>query len=209
MPRLFSPRLLAPAAVTALLVGAVATPAHAADDASATFQYDASGTATVAKTGSVVQLGPSTLTVHLASDGTFTGSLPFAPASTSFKIIGLVPVSATVTYVPVGDVIGKLGKPPKTRVTSSASYYLRLSDVKTAGIPTPVGNACQTAAPVTIPIATPKGQKFNISKGGTLTGSFTIGQFANCGLTTLLINSLIPGAGNTTTVTLSNGRFIP
>ena len=75
--------------------------------------------------------------------------------------------------------------------------------MKTAGLPTPVGPKCQTAAPVSIPASGP----FSITDGGTLTGTYTIGRFSNCGLTTALINLLIPGGGNTLSLTLSNGRL--
>jgi hypothetical protein len=43
---------------------------------------------------------------------------------------------------------------------------------------------------------------FNIVKGGNLTGSYTIPEFANCGLATLLINLTIPRPG---TITLTLG----
>ena len=75
-----------------------------------------------------------------------------------------------------------------------------------AGFPAFVGNSCQTGQTV-IPANTPKGAKFNLTTGGNLTGTYTIGQFSNCGLTTALINQLIPGPGNTATLTLSNGRL--
>ena len=65
--------------------------------------YDAVGTSTVAKTGSTIALGPTTLTTALnPDDGTFTGSLPIPQTSTSFKALGLLPVTGNVDFLPVG-----------------------------------------------------------------------------------------------------------
>jgi hypothetical protein len=172
-----------------------------------TVTYKATGSTTVVKTSSTVALGPATLTATLNSSGTFTGSLPLPATSTSFKALGLVPVSATVTFVAAGPLTGTLATGKKTTITSSSSYYIRLSNVTLAGLPGLVGNRCQTKAPITINAATPNGKAFDITNGGKLTATYTIGSFANCGLTTVLVNLLIPGAGNTLTLKLSDGQI--
>jgi hypothetical protein len=48
---------------------------------------------------------------------------------------------------------------------------------------------------------------FNILKGGNLAGSYTIGQFQDCKLATLLINLTIPGSGNTIKLTLGKAHL--
>jgi hypothetical protein len=195
-------------AIAAVAVGALALTGTTVSTASAApvpvlkVIYDATGSSTVLKTGSVVALGPTTLITNVLPDGTFTGSLILPPAQTSFKLLGFLPVTATVNFIPVGPVKGALGI---GKVRSKAFFDIRLSDVTLAGIPTPVGDSCQTGRTV-IPANTPKGEKFDLTKGGNLTGTYTIGQFSNCGLTTVLINQLIPGPGNTATLTLSNGH---
>jgi hypothetical protein len=75
-------------------------------------------------------------------------------------------------------------------------------------VPALVGNFCQTILPVKISTATPTGQTFDVLNGGALVGTYTIGLFANCGLTTAVIDLLIPGSGNTISLNLSNGRLI-
>lgn len=194
-------------ALAALAAGvAVAAPADAAT--TLPVSYDASGSTLVKKPNSTVQLGPSVLHTNLAADGSFTGSLALPPTTSEFKVIGLLPVKATVNFIPVGDVVGKLSTVGgKQRVAATAQYTIKLSNVTLAGLPAFVGNSCQTKAPVTIPIATPAGGSFNITTGGTVGGTYTIGQFGNCGLTTFLVNQLVPGPGNTLTFTLSNGRI--
>jgi hypothetical protein len=170
--------------------------------------YDASGTSTIAKTGSNVALGPTTLTTAINTDGTFTGHLPLPATSTSFKALGLLPTTATVSFIEAAPLTGVLKSQPKPTITSTASVYIKLSDVTVAGLPALVGDQCQTADPVSIPAATPAGQVFNVTTGGTLEGTFTVGNFENCGLTTPLLNLLVPGSGNTVTLQLSNGRII-
>jgi hypothetical protein len=190
----------------------VAVPATASADSTGpvvlTVAYDVSGTSTVAKTNSTIDLGPATLTTGLDAQGNFTGSLPLPPTTTSFKALGLLPTTATVTFVPAGPVTGALSARPNVMITSTATYYLRLSNVAVAGLPAFVGDHCQTTQPVTIPANTPDGQTFDITTGGTVTGTYTIGEFGDCGLITPLINLLVPGPGNTATLQLSNGHIV-
>ncbi|MEP6799248.1 MAG: hypothetical protein ABI890_13930 [Lapillicoccus sp.] len=199
-------------AFAAMAVGALALTGVATQGASAAqapspvlkVTYDAHGSSTVAKTGSVVELGPTTLTTKVNPDGTFTGSLPLPSRDTSFKLLGFLPVKATVSFIPAGPVKGKLGV---GTVTSKAFFFIRLSNVTVAGLPAFVGSSCQTAQRTVIPASTPPGEKFDLTLGGNLAGTYTIGQFANCGLTTALLNQLIPGPGNTQTLAVSNGRL--
>jgi hypothetical protein len=206
--------LIAVAFAAAAGVGLLVAPGTAgADEAAApaatlNVAYDASGTSTIAKTGSNVNLGPTTLTTAINPDGTFTGHLPLPPTSTSFKALGLLPTTATVTFVEAAPLTGVLKSQPKPTISSTASVYIKLSDVTVAGLPALVGDHCQTADPVSIPAATPDGQVFNVTTGGTLQGTFTVGNFENCGLTTPLLNLLVPGSGNTVTIQLTNGRII-
>lgn len=204
--------LLAVGAAVALL--AATAPAASAAAKPLKVTYQAKGTSTVAKTGSSVTLGPATLSISLKADGSFTATLPLPPTQTSFKAFGLLPTTATVTFVPKGKVTGALKVGKHTVVTSTAKDYLRLSDVTVGGLDQGVGDSCQTVDPVVLTVATPKGKSFDLDKGGSLKGTFPIGKFANCGtnpvtgaLNTLLINQLVPGDGNTVTLHLSDGQL--
>ena len=190
----------------ALALAAIPAAAHAS---TLNVTYDATGTSHVAKTNSDIALGPTTLSLALESaDGSFTGHLKIPTATNTFRAVGLLPVSANVDFVEAAPVTGKLNRVGTTiSIASTASYYIKLSNVKVLGLPAFAGNYCQTEAPVSIPANTPDGEVFSITKGGNLAGSFTIGNFENCGLNTLLINLLIPGAGNTAELSVSNGRL--
>lgn len=195
--------LLAAAAVSLV---AVAGPAAAKPVVKVA--YHVVGTSTIAKTNSVVKLGPTTLVTALKADATFTATMPLPPTSTSFSALGLLPVSADVTFKQVGKITGALIAKPRVHVRATSRYLIQLSNVQVAGVPTPVGSQCETASPVTIKVATPKGTVFDLTKGGPLKGTYTIGDFQNCGLTTTLINLLVPGPDNKVTLNLSHGHVV-
>lgn len=188
--------------------GSVALAGPAAAKPVVKVAYHVLGTSTIAKTNSTVQLGPTTLVTALNADATFTGTMALPPTSTSFKLIGLLPVSADVKFAQVGKLTGALKANPRPVVSAASRYLIKLSNVRVAGIPTPVGSQCQTASPVTIKVATPKGQHFDLTKGGTVAGTYTIGDFQNCGLTTALINLLVPGPGNKASLKLTHGHVV-
>lgn len=199
-------------AATALAAGSVLALAPAAAQASTlNLDYDAVGTAHIASTDNDINLGPSTLSTFLDTDSSnFTGNLPLPGTTTRFEVLGFIPVTADVAFVPTAPLAGRLNFDVlNVTVTSTASYHIRLSNIKIAGFPAFAGPFCRTQNPVTIPANTPTGQSFDLFGGGNLTGQFTIGNFQHCGLNTGLINLLIPGSGNTADITVSNGRVVP
>ena len=191
----------------ALAVVAIPAAAHAA---TLDVTYDAVGTAHIASTGSSIDLASTQLHTTIDADtGAITGSMPLTGTRTEFKIAGLLPVSANVNFVEAAPITGSLNRIDRTTtVTTEASYYIRLSNVWVGGLPTFNGfGYCQTEEPVIIPANTPEGEVFNITTGGPLEGTFSIGDFENCGFNTLLINQIIPGNGNTVELDISNGRL--
>ncbi|MFW6775921.1 hypothetical protein ACOACO_16675 [Nocardioides sp. CPCC 205120] len=186
----------------------VPTVAHAATIVP--IEYDAVGTSTIAKTDSTVALGPTTLRTDLDVDtGDFTGSLPLPGTRTNFKAAGFLPVQADVAFVEAAPLTGHINLSGDiASVSSTATYNVRLSNIKIAGFPTFTGTRCQTKVPVTIPVGTEPGVGFDLAEGGRLVGEYTIGDFANCGLNTGLINLLVPGPGNTVDIQVSNGVFL-
>ncbi|GAB2487583.1 hypothetical protein [Jatrophihabitans fulvus] len=192
------------------LTGAAPAVASTAPPGSFEIDYDATGTSLIKKPNSTIKLGPTVSKTYISDsgDGSFTADLPLPPTKSTFKILGFVPVSATVNFIPVGKLTGRISDSVPVRLTATAKYTIRLTDVKAFGLPTFQGSSCQTASPVSIPVATPAGQQFDLTEGGKLSGSYTIGKFAHCGLTTGLINAVVPGSGNTLTFSLSNGRFV-
>jgi hypothetical protein len=202
------------AAAVAALAGVAAvlgtmTPAHADDD-TINVDYDVNGTTHIASTNSDVTLGPATMSSHVAADGSFTADMALPGTRTTFNLLGFLPVTADVSFEPVGSTVGMLSRVGRTQVvTSTSNYYVRLSNIKVGSIfPIIVGSQCRTEQPVTIEADTPAGEAFDIAVGGHLAGTYSIGDFQNCGLNTWLINDLIPGSGNTIDLQLTNGRLV-
>ncbi|WHT17515.1 hypothetical protein N8J89_30930 [Crossiella sp. CA-258035] len=160
--------------------------------------YSVEGQSVVKKTGSTLPLGPGALSVDLnAATGDIKGDLTLPPAHSEFKVFGLIPVTATIEFLPQGQTTGKI---VRGVVTSSSQVVLRLRDVKAGGIPYPVGDKCQSKAPMTIDLTSEPG--FNPLTGGKLSGAYTIPEFSNCHLAELLINFMIPGPDNTISLNL-------
>lgn len=197
------------AAVAAAGAAIALVPVAAHAETIVPISYDAQGSSYIAKTKSTVALGPTTLTTNLDIDsGNFTGSLPLPGTATEFKIAGFLPVKAKVDFVEAAPLTGFINlAEERAEVTSTASYYIKLSDIKVAGFPTFTGTQCRTKEPVSIPVGTRPGEGFDLVNGGTLVGTYSIGKFANCGLNTALINSLVPGGGNTVDIDVTNGVF--
>lgn len=189
--------ILFSSAAVAGAVGLGVSPASA--DTTVSLTYPISGSTYINAIHTSIPLGPGTLsaTADLTTSA-ITGSVNLPPATGSFKELGLLPVTATTAFVEQGQTTGTLESDGGIQATSHIS--LKLTSLKVAGIPVPVGNSCETAVPATISLTSETG--FNALTGGTVSGTYTIPHFAHCLLATPLINLTLPGPNNTITLTL-------
>jgi hypothetical protein len=209
--------LLAATAAAAVAGIAAATPALASDSAPAapaaraapadttvSVSYPVTGSTFIKAINSTIGLGPGTLaTTADLTTSTLTGTLTLPPATGSFKELGLVPVTATTQMIQDGTATGTVNFTTNA-VTTTATDTIKLTSLKVAGLPIPVGPSCETS-PAAITVSSQAG--FNVLNGGTLSGTYTIPTFAHCGLATLLINLTLPGPGNTISLTLGKGTL--
>jgi hypothetical protein len=201
-------RAAAATAVTGLVAATVllTTALPASAQTTIKVRYPVKGSTTLAKVNSTAALGPGTLTstVNLVT-GAVTANLKLPPATVSFKQFGLIPVTATTAFIQDGPTTGKIDL--NTGAVSTTSHItLQITSLTVAGIPTPVGSACESATPATVAVTSQPG--FSIVNGGNLSGTYTIPPFANCGLVTALLNLTVPGPGNTITLTLGKAKRI-
>jgi hypothetical protein len=178
----------------------------ASADTIVTLKYPVTGTTHLATPNGDVPLGPGHLvsTADLNTDA-ITAKLTLPPATGSFKELGLIPVTATVKLINDGPTTGTVNGSTGA-VTTTSLITMQITSLTVAGIPQPVGTSCETSSPVSVTVNSQPG--FSILKGGNLSGTYTIPDFANCGLETLLINLTVPGSGNTITLTLGKGKFV-
>jgi len=203
--------LLAASAAAAVAGIAAATPALASpaaptapSDSTVSVSYPVTGSTFIKAIGGAIDLGPGTLsTTADLTTSTLTGTLTLPPATGSFKELGLIPVTATTEMIQDGTATGTVNFTTNA-VTTTATDTIKLTSLKVAGVPILVGPSCETS-PTTISVSSQAG--FNVLNGGTLSGTYTIPQFAHCGLATLLINLTLPGPGNTISLTLGKGTL--
>lgn len=193
------------ALASAMALAFTASPAMAA---TIDVDYDVNGTTVIESTGSEITLGPTVINTSVEDDGSFTGNMVLPGTRTEFKVLGFIPVTADVDFEPVGPTTGQLTRVGRQRTLASTStYYVRLSNIKAAGLPLFAGSRCRTSDPVVIDANTPDGEFFDIGTGGRLVGEYSIGDFEHCGLNTWLINLLVPGDGNSIELNLTDGRL--
>ena len=170
--------------------------------------YPISGSTYINATQSTLDLGPGTLSTAIdlsTSPLSITGAVSLPPSTGSFNAIGIVPVTATVALVPVGETTGSLvsGALTDGEISATSEFTLQITQLEVAGLNVFPGPDCETATPATITVTSPS--DFNATAGGTLTGTYTIPDFRSCGLLgveTPIINALIPGPNNTISLTL-------
>jgi hypothetical protein len=192
------------AAVAAAAVVGLAAPSAFADT-TLTASYPVSGTTSIAATNSSLALGPGTLdaTADLTT-GTLTGSISLPPATGSFTELGIVPVTVTTEFIQDGQTTGTINLDTGA-ISATSEITLKITSLQVAGLDVPVGPACQSAFPASITITS--GSSFSILSGGPVSGTYTIPPFANCLLETPILNLVIPGPGNTLSLTLGTPTF--
>ncbi|WP_433334129.1 hypothetical protein [Spirillospora sp. CA-294931] len=187
---------------TAGLAGNAGT-AHA--ETTLKVNYPVTGTTFVKATDSTMELGPGTLKAALVLEtGDLTASLELPQATSQFKQFGVIPVSAKISFIEASPTTGR-ADPQTGAVKTTSKVTLKLSDLRVAGIWTPVGSGCQTESPAVITVAS--GSDWTVLGGGTLSGTYTIPKFEHCLLATPLINITVPGEGNTIKLKLGPATF--
>jgi hypothetical protein len=191
--------LAAVCAVTATAVPASATAStiHA--------KYKVTGSTFLKAPNATLPLGPGKLVANLnAATGSLKATLTMPDATLTFKQFGVVPVTATTHFINSGPTTGTLNLTTGA-VTTTSNITFQLVSLSIAGAPVPVGPSCESSTPAVVQVTSQPG--FNILKGGNLAGTYTIPQFAHCGLATLLINLTLTGPGNTITLTLGKAKI--
>jgi hypothetical protein len=188
----------------AFTVAATAAPASAA---STTLHatYKVTGSTFLKAPNATLPLGPGKLAANVSlKTGAVRAALTLPDATLTFKQFGLIPVTATTHFINNGPTTGTVNLNTGA-VTSTSHITMQIVSLSIAGLPVPVGPACESSTPAVIHVASQPG--FNILKGGNLAGSYAIPAFANCGLVTPLINLTLTGPGNTITLHLGKAHI--
>ena len=189
---------------TAFIVAAIAVPASAATT-TIHATYPVTGSTFLKAPNATLPLGPGKLSANVnVNTGAFKATLTLPDATLSFKQFGLIPVTATTHFINNGPTTGTINL-STGGVTSTSHITMQIVSLSIAGLPVLIGPACESSTPARIRVTSQPG--FNIVKGGNLAGTYTIPQFANCGLVTPLINLTLTGSGNTITLHLGKAHI--
>jgi hypothetical protein len=189
--------------ISVLTLAATSVPAWAATSINA--KYKVTGSTYLAGPAFTLTLGPGKLSSSVNSKtGKLTATLTLPNATGSFKEFGVIPVTATTEFVNDGPTTGKLNLNTGA-VTTTSKITLQIVSLTVADIPIPVGKKCETKDPVVVTVKSQKG--FNVLDGGSLSGTYSVGDFQHCLLATPLINLTIPASGNTITLTLGKAKI--
>lgn len=185
-------------AATALVLGA-APSANA--DTVWVLNYHADVTSKIKKLNQTVNFprGTASTSLNLDTHKIVSGSVNLPAASTTVALVGLPLVKVTQKVEQVGTVTGTLDA--SNNVTVTQKFNIRITRVEALGVPINlVPSTCVTSTPVT---AVLKGKIGGLFDPYTLSGTYTIPKFKDCGLNTGVLNLAIPGAGNTLTANFS------
>jgi hypothetical protein len=200
-------RVMGLAGLTGLLAvaGGIAGTSDAAAGTKITAQYRVTGSTYLKAVNTTMALGPGKLAAKVnLRTAKLSASLSLPDATASFQEIGLIPVTATTQFVQDGPTTGAINLNTGA-VRTRSKITLQLVGLTIGGLGVPVGSNCASSSPATIALASTKG--FSVVKGGKLAGTYTIPPFAGCGpLITPLLNSTIPGPGNTITLKLGAAK---
>jgi hypothetical protein len=167
------------------------------------FDFDLSGSSFIeAANGTTPLTGTIGADFDLAT-GRHTSKLTLDPATGNFTVLGFLPVTANIEFVPVGDTTGSL---VDGKLTSHSEMLVKLPNVLLFGLlPISGGPACQTTTPATIDLATPAGEVFDPLHGGHLSGTYTLpGLVAgDCGFLGDIVSLFMAGPDNTIDLTLT------
>ena len=202
-------RGMAVTAIAGLLALATiaATPAAASAATTIKVRYPVNGSTFLKAANATVTLGPGTLRSRVnLSNGNVTASLNLPSATGSFKEFGLIPVTATASFIQDGPTTGTIDLSTGA-VTTMSNITMQITSLNVGGLPVPVGPSCESASPASITLSSQPG--FSIVKGGTVSGTYTLPPFANCGLVTPVLNLTITGPNNTISLTLGKAHVIP
>ncbi|MBW8482118.1 DUF6801 domain-containing protein [Actinomadura parmotrematis] len=159
--------------------------------------YDVKGTAAVKAAGGALPV-TGAAAADLDAAGNFTAALTLASAKGTVKLLGFLPVDASVTPVPQGPATGTL---KDGTLTGKASVLTRFTAFTLFGLPVGGGDTCQTAAPSDVALSSQGA--FDPAAGGRVTGTFELAALTGCGALTGLLGSSVSGPGNTLDVQLT------
>ncbi len=166
----------------------------------ARFQYTMSGSTSIntLTKGSMPLTGTIDATVDVAT-GDYTAETKLNDTQGRLTALGFLPVTVGIGIVPSGPTTGRV---VDDQITASLKARIKVKSAKAFGaIPLISGNECQTKQLTQIDLKS-TGPFDPTRNGGTIGGTFAIGDLNGCGILGGLVSPLTAGGGNTITASL-------
>lgn len=192
-------------ATTAALGVLAFSPATASADANDpntwTLKYTTAATTTVKKMGTPTSTTGTITSKYNLTTTALTSNIALKDFKTPVKMSGMQLGYATIAQEPVGPATGKVDS-STGMITQKQKVYLHIKDISPLGkgLINYVGPNCRTSVPVEMTVT---GKMNGLFDPITLTGTYEIPKFSNCGLMTDLVTKQVSGPGNTITLKLT------
>ncbi len=176
--------------------------AFPADDPVFNFRFHVDAVTHIQKFDQTINVSDGTFTGGIdIVDGSVEGDLTLPTTQFTFKLAGVVPlVTATAQIVPLGQVTGlaDLSHLPNVPLTANAVFNIRILEAHAEGTNVNlVGTWCKTASPISLTLSSVA----SLGSPTTMSGTFTMPPFQNCGAATTALTLAISGPNNTFTAT--------
>lgn len=183
-----------------LLAAGIGAGGAAAADATVQLNDSVHASTTLAKLHQTVVIPPGTFKGYVDADtGALRGTLALPAAKTTVSLAGIGLATATFTIVPTKATTGKVNF-STYKLAASATFNIHVDSVTPLGTSLNlVGSKCTTATPVTLAF----GGTVAFFGDSSVSGTYTIPALAHCGLSTVALNAVLSGTGNTFNATLS------
>jgi hypothetical protein len=179
---------------------ATATPASAANP-TYPFNWYINATTHLKKLDQTVKVPRGTFkgSVDLVT-GRLTGNIALPPATSTVTLAGVGLATATFKIAQVKPVTGKVNF-TTFHTTATSVFNIKVTKVSPVLLPSVnlVGDSCTTSKPVTVTMS----GTASLTAASTFRGTYTIPPLKDCGATTVALNQLVPGPGNTFTAVAS------
>ncbi len=148
--------------------------------------------------GSVPLAGTLKGVTPAAGTGAVSADLALDRATAQLTVLGLIPVTAQLAFVPTEKVTGTLAG---TSLSLVAKMRIKIPRVSLFGIDIVSDANCQAKQVASVPLASTS--PFTLAAGGSLAGTFAISNLVGCGGLTGIVSPLTAGKGNAMMIALT------
>jgi hypothetical protein len=132
------------------------------------------------------------------ASGPVSADVAFEPTTATVRMFTFFPATARIQLVPTARTTGTLASGV---LSTTTEVDVRVPSVTFFGFPIASSRDCHTGAPAVVALRS--GGGWDATKGGVLTGRYTLPAFQQCGAMTDALSHALAGPDNTVKITLA------